>query len=596
MKRRKKCDEHALTGIIAAFVCVFVLPLDAAAQSSSGVVRPFTNAAQQSTVAQSRPFQLATAFDQYSAPLDSGHQKAGSSVYTAEHYNAAARVMSNFIRQDDIAAAIPDDGQDVDTRMTSSAGKHTPQAAAADAERARRYQQTVAAGKTAFNTHCTRCHEAARSLEKQKTFAGWKATVRRMARKPEAGIPSKVGDAIAWYLADHHDVSASPTLGAGALSATSGIDAAREQNEPTSAWSFFGTVAPTWQTAISSDGDDVSENPGFHADVWLGVEWQPNRFMSGRVQACTTCHSQGNNQNRLELAEGFLSFNVTEALEQDAEVVQINLDAGRILVPFGAFSTQSHPGAFRTVTRPLMFNMGHNVQRQIIGPSILPMPYADEGINVRVTTPIYCDLDLTWNTYAVNGLQGNDSGINFFQSRDYVDNNQEPAIGTRLALGNSAIKLGASFMVGQHNRIGDLAPADSPVLQYSIFGADLSARCGDFRFQAEYALRTTDSLIFAPTATGVEEQLDGIYVEAGVRVCDDPNIEVVVRYDTLDRHEVQAPGGVLTSLRSHVGRITSGFSINLPGGSVLRLNHEYWMMPAGLDDEQVLAARWVASF
>ncbi len=586
-------------GVIAAFVCVFVLPLDATAQSSSGVVRPGTNTEQQASAAQSRQHQDVAAPDQYSAPLGSGHQKAGSSVYTAQHHNAAARLMSNFIRQDDTMPPFPREGQDVDTRMTSGASNHTIPATTADAEQAIRDQQNqqqVAAGKAAFNTHCTQCHEAARSLEKQKSLAEWKATVRRMARKPESGIPSTDGDAIAWYLVHRNGTPASPNSGAGGLPATSSIGDAWANNQQASAWSFFGTVAPTWQTAISADGDDVSENPGFHADVWLGVEWQPNKFMSGRVQACTTCHSQGNDQNRLELAEGFLSFNVTEALEQNADVVQINLDAGRILVPFGAFSSQSHPGAFRTVTRPLMFNMGHNVQRQIIGPPILPMPYADEGVNVRMTTPVYCDLDLTWNTYAVNGLQGDDGGINFFQSRDYVDNNQEPAIGTRLALGNSAIKLGASFMVGQHNRIGDLAPADSPVLQYSIFGADLSARCGDFRFQAEYALRTTDSLIFAPTATGVEEQLDGIYVEAGVRVCDDPNIEVVVRYDTLNRHAAQPPGGVLTTGRFHVGRITSGFSMNLPGGSVLRLNHEYWMMPAGLDDEQVLAARWVASF
>jgi len=36
--------------------------------------------------------------------------------------------------------------------------------------------------------------------------------------------------------------------------------------------------------------------------------------------------------------------------------------------------------------------------------------------------------------------------------------------------------------------------------------------------------------------------------------------------------------------------------MNLRGGSVLCLNHEYWMMPAGPDDEQVPAARWVALF
>lgn len=48
--------------------------------------------------------------------------------------------------------------------------------------------------------------------------------------------------------------------------------------------------------------------------------------------------------------------------------------------------------------------------------------------------------------------------------------------------------------------------------------------------------------------------------------------------------------------RFHVGRITTGFKLNLPGGSQLRLNHEYWRFPDGLDNENVLAVRWVATF
>src|SRR5205807_7038847 len=42
-------------------------------------------------------------------------------------------------------------------------------------------QAVVSAGMAAFERSCTKCHDAARSLERTKDLAGWRATVRRMA-------------------------------------------------------------------------------------------------------------------------------------------------------------------------------------------------------------------------------------------------------------------------------------------------------------------------------------------------------------------------------------------------------------------------------
>ena len=41
----------------------------------------------------------------------------------------------------------------------------------------------VSAGQAAFERGCTKCHDAARSLERTKDLAGWRATVRRMAQR-----------------------------------------------------------------------------------------------------------------------------------------------------------------------------------------------------------------------------------------------------------------------------------------------------------------------------------------------------------------------------------------------------------------------------
>src|SRR2546430_13978893 len=110
-----------------------------------------------------------------------------------------------------------------------------------------------------------------------------------------------------------------------------------------------------------------------------------------------------------------------------------NVDAGRFIVPFGAFSAQSDPSLYRTVSTPLIFNMGQRLFNQDLGFPVLPMPYADEGINLNLSLPV-CDcccgkrpITITTDTYLVNGLEGASSGIDYIQSRDLLDNNNRVA-------------------------------------------------------------------------------------------------------------------------------------------------------------------------
>ena len=58
----------------------------------------------------------------------------------------------------------------------------------------------VSAGMAAFAQSCTKCHEAARSLERTKDLAGWRATVRRMAARRGAEVASGDIEPIAVYL------------------------------------------------------------------------------------------------------------------------------------------------------------------------------------------------------------------------------------------------------------------------------------------------------------------------------------------------------------------------------------------------------------
>src|SRR4051794_26135306 len=66
----------------------------------------------------------------------------------------------------------------------------------------------VSAGMTAFEQSCTKCHDAARSLDRSKDLAGWRATVRRMAAKRGADIPTSGFEPIAVYLASRNSAAA----------------------------------------------------------------------------------------------------------------------------------------------------------------------------------------------------------------------------------------------------------------------------------------------------------------------------------------------------------------------------------------------------
>ena len=61
--------------------------------------------------------------------------------------------------------------------------------------------EAVGYGQAAFERSCTACHDAERAFGKSKSYAGWLATVRRMAAKDGAEISSADVVPIATYLA-----------------------------------------------------------------------------------------------------------------------------------------------------------------------------------------------------------------------------------------------------------------------------------------------------------------------------------------------------------------------------------------------------------
>jgi mono/diheme cytochrome c family protein len=426
-------------------------------------------------------------------------------------------------------------------------------------------QGTVAGGQAAFVRSCTACHDAQRALSKSKSYAGWLTTVQRMAAKDGADIRSSDVVPIATYLASVSGAAGPSTAG----------------GEEAGGWSFGTTVSLLHRSA--SDEYPV-ENPGFFPNVWVTASYQSTGPWRATVTACTSCHARDNgagNAFSLELVEGSATLDLRHLFHgcRCDDGREMLLKAGRFIVPFGAFAAMSHPGIYRTVTNPLMFNMGRRVFVPGSPPQqpVLPQPFADEGIDFIYRTPIHENLTFTLDLYAVNGLQGTGPDI-FNRSRAYFDNNEEPSGGARITLGGDFFRLGASVLSG------NLADQDLPPVHYTLAGADATCQITDrLRFYFEYAMRRQDS-VFAP---GTEEIAYGIVTELELRVWDHPNISLLVRYDTLE-HRNQTFGD------SSLQRVTSGLNIALPGGSLLMINHERWM-PASRDDVDLFGVRWVVS-
>jgi len=439
-------------------------------------------------------------------------------------------------------------------------------------------------GQAAFNTSCTTCHDAEKSLQKTKSLAAWRATVQRMAAKDGAHIPENTHEAIATYLASLGSKGKDEKDQGGA--AESGLPV-----------TITGTVSPMYRTS----GDPNLEDPGHFGDAWIGLAWQPKGPVSGQVTTCISCHSQGFQLgNNIELVEAKLRLDVNQCIcpdKPDALPVKFNVEAGRFVVPFGAYYQQVNPGVDRAVSKPLIYNMGERVDPNDIGDPVLPMPYADQGALLNLAFSVCDTINVTMNSYVVNGLKGNDFGISFYQSRDYLDNNDRPAVGGRVTIGGSDLRLGTSVMGGRFNSNAGSGPQNAG-LNYLIFGADAVYHWKDIlRVQFEYADRESER--YDPTVAPAvfSEHVSGFYLESELLVWRERHISLFARYDR-QLHESPLPplGSQLTTGSFGVDRYTYGVNWTLPGGSLLMINHEIWNLPMPLGTESVVGIRWAATF
>jgi hypothetical protein len=290
--------------------------------------------------------------------------------------------------------------------------------------------------------------------------------------------------------------------------------------------------------------------------------------LSASVRTCWGCHG-------LALEEAAVEYRPNDWL---------SLKGGRLNLPVGAFNQRHDYNLRRTVSKPLTRAMGNMVRGLNFNQGVLPAPYSDNGVQAGLDINLG-PLRMLTDLFVVGGLKGNGPDVSLMASREFRDNNGEPAAGGRLALETAQGGLGAIYNVGNYD--GDRRR------NYQIFGVDARVRAGPLTLEGEFLTRRTEYT----NAGGREDHWlkFGWYALADWRVAE--GLHVAAMADSL--HVTGLPLGpagptllpalAITDDNNRIVRVVAGAGFSPLAGLVARLNVEFWEF-TDFDDVWVIQA------
>ena len=298
------------------------------------------------------------------------------------------------------------------------------------------------------------------------------------------------------------------------------------------------------------------------AAIKIEVDVHENVSFSARM--CFGCHG-------IEIDRAHIDFTPSQ---------YINVQLGRVGVPFGEFSVRYDPTSHRTVSKPLIYEMGRMPYygKNAFNLGVVPQPYVDTGAVIYGQFWFGENVQLWYGAYAVGGYKGsNDVDWVSMRTPYYLDNNRFPSGGGRAVLtisGNAGsafrdLTLGFSGMHGFYD------PDEKR--KYSAFGADLSLRIGPVTFRAEAAYLRMNLDV---DAKGYRYQLVDPWFEKGGFYAElehpiGPYVIMLYRFDLFRRVGAPLPGSQL-SYDSRILRYTGAGQVLLGESVFLKVSYEYW--------------------
>jgi hypothetical protein len=242
--------------------------------------------------------------------------------------------------------------------------------------------------------------------------------------------------------------------------------------------------APTAPSANANAGTNGTFD-GFtmEAAVKLAVDVSPH--LSSNIKLCFGCHG-------FEADMAYFDLRAAD---------ELNVRIGRFSPSFGAFNVRHDPANHKFSDKPLPYDMGRMLRKNVWNNGVLPAPFPDNGVELNGAHWFGDVAQLDYAAYATMGFRNdlsNPTDINFAEAHIpnyFVDNNGRPATGARIAMNvrtgaMSDASLGASGLFGTYD--------PNNKLTYAILGADFSLRIGRTNFRMEYLVRRTEMDVSNP--------------------------------------------------------------------------------------------------
>jgi hypothetical protein len=308
---------------------------------------------------------------------------------------------------------------------------------------------------------------------------------------------------------------------------------------------------------------------GITPEATVKMEVDVHEKLSFSVRVCFSCHG-------LEVDRAHVDFTPSPAF---------NIQAGRIGVPFGEMSVRYDPTSHRSVSKPLIYDMGRMgyYGKSGFNLGVVPQPYVDSGVVLYGQVWLGDSVQLWYGGYVVSGMRGeNDFDFVSMRTTFYLDNNHEPAGGGRLTLTFSTsepgalfkdLTLGASAMVGRYDPDRERA--------YTALGADASLRFGIFTLRSEAAFirieLNPDPSLYRYELIDTFLDKGGFFVELEHPL--GGRLALLYRYDALYRKGIPLPGAdPRLSPNSRMLRYTQALQVLLSDSTYLKSSYEYCAM------------------
>lgn len=308
---------------------------------------------------------------------------------------------------------------------------------------------------------------------------------------------------------------------------------------------------------------------GITPELAVKLDADVHETLSVSVRTCFGCHG-------LEVERASLDFTPKG---------WFNVQAGRLPIPFGEFSTRSDPANHRTTSKPLIFEMGRMAyfNSAAFNLGVVPAPYVDTGALVYGQVWPSENVQVWYGGYVVAGMKGNnDIDYSSMHTSFYIDNNRVPSGGGRVVMTYSSPSADAwvrDFSLGVSGMHGRYDPNVSR--SHTALGLDASVRIKKLTLRGEAAASRID---IDPTAAGYRFQIidpyiekSGFYVEAEHPIGE--RLKVVYRLDGLRRAGIPLPGADPgLSIDSKILRYTQGFEVSIWKGLYAKASYEFWYL------------------